>query len=83
MRTLILAAVMFLAAASTAEAQVGQVQVLGPYQPNPFGGHVYFQPAFRNPYSGYVAAPAYRGRGYDHGYYEGRFSSGRVYRARW
>lgn len=55
------------------------VQVVGPYQPSPFGGYVYFQPAFGNPYSGYVAAPAYRGR-YD-GYYDRvRFNAGRRYR---
>jgi hypothetical protein len=59
MRTL---AALSLVLCLSAPAMAYGPQVIGPYQPSPFGGYVYFQPAFRNPYSGYVAAPAYRGR---------------------
>lgn len=59
MRTLLTLALLL--CLSTPAAAYGP-QVMGPYQPSPFGGYVYFQPAFRNPYVGYVAAPAYRGR---------------------
>lgn len=73
----IAALILVLSFSSVASAQVGSVQVLGPYQPNPYGGYVYFQPAFRNPYVGYVAAPAYRG--YD-GYLDRvRFNARRSY----
>jgi hypothetical protein len=86
MRSLVLAALLVLAFSSAGDAQVGQVQVLGPYQPNPFGGYVYISP-WPNPYYGRVAPGYGRSRAYERGYEDGRyersFNSGRAYRARW
>lgn len=65
MRSLIIAAV--LSVASVASAQVGRVEVVGPYQPGPYGSWYYAQSSY--PYVGPIIATPYYGPVYGGGVY--------------